>query len=74
MDAELENRMDDFCLFGCDMEEFRKSVVESDDFVVGGAKAVAVSLMSDAQEEMDSLFRRDARHTLNRAKWVLMNL
>jgi hypothetical protein len=49
----------------------REAVEESLTFRFAGPAMMAMSLMSDAQEEIVRELDEDARQTLNRAKWIL---
>ena len=64
--------------YGCTVEQMREAVEESLTFRFSGPAMMAASLMSDAQEminteygEVDSMRAEDARQALNRAKWIL---
>jgi hypothetical protein len=46
---------------------------DKDSPFVGGNKLLVMSMMSDVQEMIDRGLHEEARHTLNRAKWVLSN-
>lgn len=61
-------------MFGCDINEFRKSVEESATYQCSGKNMVVMSLMSDAQEEMAHGMYETARQTLNKAKYILITL
>jgi hypothetical protein len=65
-------------MFGCTEQQMREAVEESLTFRFSGPAMMAASLMSDAQEminteygEVDFNRAEDARQTLNRAKWIL---
>ena len=65
-------------MYGCTEAEMREAVEESLTFRFSGPAMYAASLMSDAQEminteygEVDSMRAEDARQCLNRAKWIL---
>lgn len=65
-------------MFGCTESQMREAVEESLSFRFSGPAFMAASLMSDAQEminteygEVDFNRAEDARQTLNRAKWIL---
>lgn len=58
-------------MFGCVIADFKESLEDSFTFRVSGPAMIAMSLMSDAQEEMEHGSLESARQTLNRAKWVL---
>ena len=56
--------------FGCTVPEMREAVEKSLTFKTQGAAMMAMSLMSDAQEQISGQYG-DPRQTLNRAKWIL---
>jgi len=58
-------------MFGCTVAQMRGAVEESLTFRFAGPAMMAMSLMSDAQEEIVRELDEDARQTLNRAKWIL---
>ena len=58
-------------MFGCTEAQMREAVEESLTFRFSGPAMYAMSLMSDAQEEILREMNEDARQTLNRAKWIL---
>jgi len=58
-------------MFGCTEQQMREAVEESFTFRFSGPAMMAMSLMSDAQEEILRDMSEDARQTLNRAKWIL---
>jgi len=58
-------------MFGCTVAQMREAVEESLTFRFAGPAMMAMSLMSDAQEEIVRDLDEDARQTLNRAKWIL---
>jgi hypothetical protein len=58
-------------MYGCDINEFRESLEDSITFKLTGPAMCAMSLMSDAQEEMAMGMTESARQTINRAKWVI---
>jgi len=58
-------------MFGCTEQQMREAVEESFTFRFSGPAMYAMSLMSDAQEEILRDMNEDARQTLNRAKWIL---
>jgi hypothetical protein len=58
-------------MFGCTEQQMREAVEQSLTFRFSGAAMYAMSLMSDAQEEILRDMNEDARQTLNRAKWIL---
>ena len=70
-------------MFGCNMSDFMDSVVASPTYQdalqdckghdVAFAK-VAMSLLSDAQEEVARGWQEEARKTINRAKYLLENI
>ena len=65
-------------MYGCTEAQMREAVEQSLTYRFSGPAMMAASLMSDAQElinteygEVDSMRAEDARQTLNRAKWIL---
>ena len=46
---------------------------DKDSPFAGGNKLLVMSMMSDVQEMIDRSLMDEARHTLNRAKWVVSN-
>jgi hypothetical protein len=65
-------------MYGCTEAQMREAVESSITFKFSGPAMVAASLMSDAQEminteygEVDSMRAEDARQCLNRAKFIL---
>jgi len=65
-------------MYGCTEAQMREAVEQSLTFRFTGPAMMAASLMSDAQEminteygEVDSMRAEDARQCLNRAKWIL---
>ena len=58
-------------MFGCTVAQMREAIEESLTFRFAGPAMMAMSLMSDAQEEIVRELDEDARQTLNRAKWIL---
>lgn len=65
-------------MYGCTEAQMREAVEQSITFRFSGPAMMAASLMSDAQEminteygEVDFNRAEDARQCLNRAKWIL---
>ena len=65
-------------MYGCTEAQMRESVEQSITFRFSGPAMMVASLMSDAQEmvnteygEVDYMRAEDARQCLNRAKWIL---
>ena len=65
-------------MYGCTEAQLREAVEQSITFRHSGPAMMAASLMSDAQEminteygEIDYMRAEDARQALNRAKWIL---
>lgn len=65
-------------MYGVTVAGMRESVESSLTFKLSGPAMIAASMMSDAQEminteygEVDYMRAEDARQALNRAKWVL---
>lgn len=58
-------------MFGCTLEEFRKSIERTPTFKVSGPGMIAMSILSDAQEHMARDNNESARQAINRAKWII---
>ena len=65
-------------MYGCTEAQMREALEQSLTFRFSGPAMMAASLMSDAQEminteygEVDFNRAEDARQALNRAKWIL---
>ena len=65
-------------MYGCTEAQMREAVEQSLTYRFSGPAMMAASLMSDAQEminteygEVDFNRAEDARQALNRAKWIL---
>lgn len=65
-------------MYGCTEAQMREAVESSPSLKFSGPAMVVASMMSDAQEminteygEVDFMRAEDARQQLNRAKWVL---
>ena len=65
-------------MYGCTETQMREAVEQSITFRFSGPAMMAASLMSDAQEminteygDIDFMRAEDARQALNRAKWIL---
>ena len=65
-------------MYGCTEAQMREAVEQSITLRFSGPAMMAASLMSDAQEminteygEIDYMRAEDARQCLNRAKWIL---
>jgi hypothetical protein len=61
-------------MFGCtlaDLNAFVAKYVGGDANLFADRKAAALSLLSDAQEEMAMGLTDRARQTINRAKWLI---
>jgi hypothetical protein len=61
----------EIAMYGCAIADFKESIEDSFTFKLSGPTMVAMSLMSDAQEEMAHGMTENARQTINRAKWIL---
>ena len=73
-----ESQKSEVRMYGCTEAQMREAVEESITFRFSGPAMMAASLMSDAQEminteygEVDFNRAEDARQALNRAKWIL---
>ena len=65
-------------MFGCTEAQMREAVEDSLTFRFSGPAMMAMSILSDAQEminteygEVDSMRAEDSRQAINRAKWIL---
>ncbi len=79
-EALTESQKREVRMYGCTEAQMREAVEESITFRFSGPAMMAASLMSDAQEminteygEVDFNRAEDARQCLNRAKWILFN-
>jgi len=77
-DALTEQEKREVRMYGVTEAGMREAVESSVTFKFSGPAMMAASLMSDAQEmvnteygEVDSMRAEDARQALNRAKWIL---
>lgn len=61
-------------MYGCDIEVFEESVVNSLTYKFSGANMVIAGLMSDAQEVMSFGDFESARKYLNKAKYLLKKI
>ena len=59
-------------IYGCTVAEMKEQFEEA--MRLGGPKMLAVSQLSDAQEQCCFHHIDAARQTINRAKWIIMNL
>jgi len=73
-----ESQKRDIRMYGCTEAQMREAVEQSITFRHSGPAMMAASLMSDAQEminteygDIDYMRAEDARQCLNRAKWIL---
>ena len=65
-------------MYGCTEAQMREAVEQSITFRFSGPGMMAMSLLSDAQEqinteygEVDYMRAEDSRQTINRAKWII---
>ena len=65
-------------MFGCTEQQMREAVEQSLTFRFSGAGMMAMSILSDSQEminteygEVDYMRAEDARQAINRAKWII---
>jgi hypothetical protein len=77
-DQLTEQQKREVRMYGCTEAQMREAVESSFTFKFTGPAMVVASMMSDAQEminteygEVDDMRAEDARQQLNRAKWVL---
>ena len=73
-----ESQKRDIRMYGCTEAQMREAVEQSLTFRHSGPAMMAASLMSDAQEminteygDIDYMRAEDARQALNREKWIL---
>ena len=73
-----ESQKRDIRMYGCTEAQMKEAVEQSLQFRHSGPAMMAASLMSDAQEminteygDIDYMRAEDARQALNRAKWIL---
>jgi hypothetical protein len=78
MIAMNESQKRDIRMYGCTEAQMKEAVEQSSTFRFSGPAMMAASLMSDAQEminteygDIDYMRAEDARQALNRAKWIL---
>jgi hypothetical protein len=57
--------------YGCLEKDLRASIENSLTFKHSGPGMIAMSMLSDAQEEIERNMNEQARQTINRAKWVI---
>lgn len=60
-------------VYGVTVAQMRDAVNESLAVRFYSPELFVMSLMSDAQHEIEHDMAEDARQTLNRAKWILVN-
>ena len=77
-DALTAQEKQEVRMYGCTEAQMREAVESSITYRFSGPAMMAASLMSDAQEminteygEVDFNRAEDARQALNRAKWIL---
>lgn len=58
-------------MFGCNIDEFVESVKDSVTYQFSGIEMVVMSMLSDAQHEIELGMKEVARQNLNRAKYLL---
>ena len=59
--------------YGCNIEEFMDSVKTSLAYEIHGPSLIMASLLSDAQEMIERDMKEEARHNLNKVKYILAN-
>ena len=62
----------DEMMFGCDMDEYKKSVLECDSYQWHGGGRILVSMLSDVQEMIIRGQDETARQLINRVKHLIM--
>lgn len=70
-DALTDAEKREVSMFGCTEAQMRDAVEQSLTFRFSGPGMMAMSLLSDAQEEINWQDTEDARQTINRAKWII---
>jgi hypothetical protein len=60
-------------MFGCDIDKFEESVLESHTYRNSGGGMVLMSLLSDVQEMIERDNKEDARQLVNRVKFLISN-
>jgi hypothetical protein len=68
----IEQKIRQENMFGCTEAAMKEMYERTTTFRYDGPSKLAVSLMSDAQEEISMGMIEEARQTLNRAKWLLI--
>lgn len=74
VDKEIEmsySNEREIAMYGCTVDQLRESVERNITFKFSGPAMCAMSMMSDAQEEMAYGMTENARKTINRAKWII---
>ncbi len=77
-EALNESQKRDIRMYGCTEAQMREAVEQSITFRFSGPGMMAMSILSDAQEminteygEVDYMRAEDSRQAINRAKWIL---
>lgn len=65
-----EKKKLELAMFGCYRKELRESIEESISFSISPGM-IAMSILSDSQEELERGLDDMARQSINRAKWVI---
>lgn len=58
-------------IFGCEIDQFEESVLDSFTYRVSGGRMVLMSLLSDVQEMIERDDKEGARQTINRVKYLI---
>jgi TfoX/Sxy family transcriptional regulator of competence genes len=58
-------------IFGCEIDQFEESVLESLTYKHSGGSMVLMSLLSDVQEMIERDDKEGARQTVNRVKYLI---
>lgn len=69
--TKMHQRASEYDRFGCSIEEFTESVKNSITYKTDGVEMVVMSMLSDAQHEIEHNMKEVARQNLNRAKYLL---
>jgi phosphate uptake regulator len=65
------NEAREIAMYGCTVESMRADMEDSISAKLSGMGMVAMSILSDSQEEIQHGQPEAARQSINRAKWVI---
>jgi hypothetical protein len=60
-------------MYGCDMKQFKDSVLKSASYKFSGGGLILVSILSDVQEMIERGMKEEARQHINRVKSLIMD-